>query len=99
MGEEKEKLAAAASQASVAYSPPVRKPEPRTDATQPSAEEGGQAATADEGEKKVRALRKKLRDIEKLKEKPEKDLDPLQKEKIKGEADIRKQMRELGAEE
>lgn len=97
--EEKEKLAAAASQASVAYSPPVRKPEPRTDAPQPSAEEGSQAATADEVEKKVRALRKKLRDIEKLKEKPEKDLDPLQKEKIKGEADIRKQMRELGAEE
>jgi len=54
---------------------------------------------ADEVEKKVRALRKKLRDIEKLKEKAASGpLDPLQQTKIDGEVDIVRQIRELGAE-
>jgi len=51
-----------------------------------------------EVEKKVRALRKKLRDIDKLKEKPEKDLDTLQKQKLAGEAELIQQIRDLGAE-
>lgn len=49
-----------------------------------------------EVEKKVRALRKKLRDIEKLKEKPAQSLDVLQREKIAGELAIIKQIQELG---
>eukprot|EP00930_Biecheleria_cincta_P001984 TRINITY_DN103061_c0_g1_i1.p1 TRINITY_DN103061_c0_g1~~TRINITY_DN103061_c0_g1_i1.p1 ORF type:complete len:633 (-),score=136.55 TRINITY_DN103061_c0_g1_i1:221-2119(-) len=69
--------------------PPVEKPA--------AAAEGG--ALADEVEKRVRALRKKLRDIEKLKEKAAAGpLDPLQKQKIEGEADLIRQIRELGAE-
>mmetsp|Transcript_29764 Transcript_29764/g.81586 ORF Transcript_29764/g.81586 Transcript_29764/m.81586 type:complete len:633 (-) Transcript_29764:54-1952(-) len=58
-------------------------------------------ATSEENpdvEKKVRALRKKLRDIEKLKEKPEKDLDVLQRQKLAGEADILQQIFDLGAD-
>lgn len=51
-----------------------------------------------EVEKKVRTLRKKLRDIEKLKEKPAAELEKLQLEKLKGEADLIRQIRELGAE-
>jgi len=49
-------------------------------------------------EKKVRALKKKLRDIQKIKEKPEKEIDKLQWQKIAGEEDIKAQIRELGAE-
>mmetsp|Transcript_58459 Transcript_58459/g.161766 ORF Transcript_58459/g.161766 Transcript_58459/m.161766 type:complete len:655 (-) Transcript_58459:107-2071(-) len=59
---------------------------------------GAGAGGNPEVEKKVRALRKKLRDIEKLKEKPDGELDPLQRQKIAGEADIVNQIRELGAE-
>mmetsp|Transcript_34497 Transcript_34497/g.75286 ORF Transcript_34497/g.75286 Transcript_34497/m.75286 type:complete len:621 (-) Transcript_34497:92-1954(-) len=50
-----------------------------------------------EVEKKVRAIRKKLRDIEKLKEKTE-PLDPLQQQKIDGEGELLNQLRDLGAE-
>lgn len=58
------------------------------------------AAPADETEieKRVRALRKKIRDIEKLKEKDPATLDPLQKQKIQGEAELIQQIRALGAE-
>ncbi|CAE7208744.1 SPBC4B4.04 [Symbiodinium sp. CCMP2592] len=54
----------------------------------------------DEVEKKVRALRKKLRDIEKLKEKVATGapIDLLQKQKLDGEAEIIQQIRSLGAE-
>eukprot|EP00929_Paragymnodinium_shiwhaense_P063122 TRINITY_DN31554_c0_g1_i1.p1 TRINITY_DN31554_c0_g1~~TRINITY_DN31554_c0_g1_i1.p1 ORF type:complete len:638 (+),score=197.96 TRINITY_DN31554_c0_g1_i1:136-2049(+) len=58
---------------------------------------GGDGENA-EVEKKVRALRKKLRDIEKLKEKADKDLDVLQREKLKTEGDLIQQIRDLGAE-
>lgn len=51
-----------------------------------------------EVEKKVRALKKKLRDIEKLKERPANELDPLQREKIKTEVEIVSQIRALGGE-
>ena len=49
-------------------------------------------------EKKARAIKKKLREIEKLKEKPEKDLDPLQRQKIAQEAEFLQQLRDLGEE-
>jgi len=49
-------------------------------------------------EKKVRALKKKLRDIQKIKEKPDKEIDKLQWQKIAGEEDIKAQIRELGAD-
>merc|ERR1712183_504142 len=68
----------------------------------PSSPLGAAAAGSDsinpEVDKKVRALRKKLRDIEKLKEKPVAELDTLQKQKISGEAEIIAQIRDLGAE-
>lgn len=51
-----------------------------------------------EVEKKVRALRKKVRDIQKLKEKPDKELDVLQRQKLTQEAELISQIRELGAE-
>uniref|UniRef100_A0A7S4S1T1 Translation initiation factor beta propellor-like domain-containing protein n=1 Tax=Alexandrium monilatum TaxID=311494 RepID=A0A7S4S1T1_9DINO len=59
---------------------------------------GGAAGGNAEVEKKVRALRKKLREIEKLKEKPDAELEPLQRQKMAGEADIVRQIRELGSE-
>jgi len=45
-------------------------------------------------------LRKKLRDIDKLKEKAATGapLDPLQKQKLEGESEILQQIRSLGAE-
>lgn len=101
--DQKAKLEAAMS--NTEFSPPVRKtePEPTPAEKEPpraAASASNEVATDNpEVEKKVRALRKKLRDIEKLKEKPAKDLDVLQKEKIKGEADLLKQLRELGVDE
>lgn len=77
------------------FEPPTRSSEPIQPVTISRAQEP--AGEVSEVEKKVRALRKKLRDIEKLKEK-EGPLDPLQKQKIDGEADIIFQIRELGAE-
>lgn len=64
------------------------------------AEKPPAAGDADEVEKKIRGLRKKLRDIEKLKEKAATgaSLDPLQKQKLEGEAEILQQIRSLGAE-
>jgi len=74
-------------------------PPPRAD-TKPVATAAAEApaATGDEVEKKVRALRKKLRDIEKLKEKVAGGgpIDPLQKQKLEGEAEIIQQIRALG---
>lgn len=106
--EREEKLAAALSHTE--FSPPPRKEKekeaepaenepPRAVASSRKEGEGGGAADNPDVERKVKALRKKLRDIEKLKEKPTKDLDVLQKEKLKGEADLLKQLRELGVEE
>jgi translation initiation factor 2A len=101
--EQKEKLAAAlapttAAKAQVEFSPPSRKSEPEP-STSPSTTGGTASIDHPEVEKKARAIRKKLRDIEKLKEKPAKDLDTLQKEKIKGEADLWKQLKDLGYDE
>eukprot|EP00406_Dinophysis_acuminata_P002607 CAMPEP_0179231532 /NCGR_PEP_ID=MMETSP0797-20121207/11391_1 /TAXON_ID=47934 /ORGANISM="Dinophysis acuminata, Strain DAEP01" /LENGTH=626 /DNA_ID=CAMNT_0020938621 /DNA_START=130 /DNA_END=2010 /DNA_ORIENTATION=- len=59
---------------------------------------GSDAEMNPEIEKKVKALKKKLRDIEKLKEKPAAELDVLQKNKIKAEADLVAQIRALGGE-
>ncbi|CAJ1397767.1 unnamed protein product [Effrenium voratum] len=79
----------------------------RTHAPSEDSEPAPSAASADmpagggeELEKKVRALRKKLRDIEKLKEKAASGgpLDTLQKQKLEGEAEILRQIRALGAE-
>jgi len=103
--EAKEKLEAALSAATtpVPFSPPARKVAEEAPKEQPAATKDNEkeaAATGDgnpEVEKKVRALKKKLRDIEKLKEKPAKDLDPLQKEKIAGEGALLKQLAELEA--
>jgi len=77
--------------------------EPKANRAQPPqpASETAKAAPAGENaeiEKKVRALRKKMRDIEKLKEKPAQSLDVLQREKIAGEPEIIRQIQELGFE-
>lgn len=66
----------------------------------PAASGGAKGPTSDnpEVEKKVRALRKKFRDIQKLKETPSDKLDKLQREKIAGEGDLIRQLAELGAE-
>jgi len=42
--------------------------------------------------------KKKLREIEKLKQKPSEDLDVLQKKKVEGEAEVLAKLRELGYE-
>mmetsp|Transcript_81891 Transcript_81891/g.210975 ORF Transcript_81891/g.210975 Transcript_81891/m.210975 type:complete len:635 (+) Transcript_81891:177-2081(+) len=102
---EKEKLAAALSpQAGGNTAKPKAKPSFDPPARAEKEEAGESSAPAAEGEenaeveKKIRAVRKKLRDIAKLKEKADKDLDPLQREKIAGEADLVQQIRDLGAE-
>lgn len=65
----------------------------------PAAEKEAPAGDGDaDNEKKIRALKKKLRDIEKLKEKPPGSLDTLQKQKINGEAELLQQLEELGGE-
>lgn len=61
-------------------------------------EASGPAELNPEAEKKVRALKKKLRDIEKLKDKPAAELDVLQRQKLDGEAEIIAQIRSLGGE-
>lgn len=100
--EEKEKLAAARGGKNVAEPAPAKQafaPAPRAaEAAEPEAASVNDGSVNPEVDKKVRALRKKLRDIEKLKEKPAAELDPLQKEKIAGEAEIIAQIRALGAE-
>eukprot|EP00427_Karlodinium_veneficum_P034023 CAMPEP_0169291452 /NCGR_PEP_ID=MMETSP1016-20121227/62251_1 /TAXON_ID=342587 /ORGANISM="Karlodinium micrum, Strain CCMP2283" /LENGTH=591 /DNA_ID=CAMNT_0009382051 /DNA_START=130 /DNA_END=1906 /DNA_ORIENTATION=- len=100
---QKEKLAAAlapttAAKAQVEFSPPSRKSEEPAP-SKATASEPAPSADHPEIEKKARALNKKLRDIRKLKEKDPKDLDPLQREKIKGEADLVKQLKDLGFDE
>jgi len=83
-----------------AASTPVEPKANRAQPPQPAAETA-KAAPAGENaeiEKKVRALRKKMRDIEKLKEKPAQSLDVLQREKIAGEPEIIRQIQELGFE-
>jgi translation initiation factor 2A len=107
--EKKEKLAVAlapsavaAATAPVEFTPPSR-PAPvekaEADGAPASSGGGGGGELHPEVEKKARAIRKKIRDIEKLKEKKPSELDTLQKEKIKGEADLLKQLRDLGVEE
>lgn len=97
--EKAEKLAAALSPKAATVAPAAKAtgntfvPPPRGEQDAAPA-----AASADEVEKKIRALRKKLRDVAKLKEKAEKDLDPLQREKISGEADLVRQLKDLGAD-
>lgn len=98
----KDKLAAAlAASTKVEFTPPARaaaveeEPAEKAAATQGRGEAEKEAGPSDanpEVEKKIRALKKKLRDIDKLKEKPAKDLDPLQKEKIAGEAALLNQV-------
>lgn len=77
-------------------------PEPAAPkAAVPAAAAGASAAAGSDNpevEKKVRALRKKLRDIVKLKETEPAKLDPLQREKIAAEGDLIRQLAELGAE-
>ncbi|CAE7039839.1 eif2a [Symbiodinium sp. CCMP2456] len=96
----KKKAKEAAAQA--APEPDVEKfvPPPRTGDAKPApsactAAESQEAVGGDEVEKKVRALRKKLRDIEKLKEKVATGapIDPLQKQKLDGEAELIQQLR------
>lgn len=86
-----------ASAAPVGFEPPARHAAAVEETAKDNVAAGG-GADNPEVEKKVKALRKKLREIEKVKEKPEKDRDVLQKQKILGEADIIRQIRELGAE-
>lgn len=105
----KESALEAATQASPApdlpesFTPPARAVEekaPKADRPETTAQmsdSAGGTGDTSEVEKRVRALRKKLRDIEKLKAQPG-PLDPLQKQKIDGEAEIIRQIRELGAE-
>ncbi|CAK9009894.1 Eukaryotic translation initiation factor 2A (eIF-2A) [Durusdinium trenchii] len=80
------------------FSPPQRG-EAEKPAEKP--EEKPAAGEGDEVEKKIRALRKKLRDIEKLKEKASAggSLDPLQKQKLDGEAEILQQQLGLVVQE
>lgn len=97
---DKEKLAAALAPAEASpFTPPARGDGAGAGSTsKPAGDADGGEAT--EVEKKVRALRKKLRDIEKLKEKAASGpLDPLQKQKIDGEAELVRQIRELGVQE
>eukprot|EP00927_Polykrikos_kofoidii_P083650 TRINITY_DN8617_c2_g1_i1.p1 TRINITY_DN8617_c2_g1~~TRINITY_DN8617_c2_g1_i1.p1 ORF type:complete len:655 (+),score=171.33 TRINITY_DN8617_c2_g1_i1:54-2018(+) len=70
------------------------------DAAGPEGGDSGAAGEIDpaEVEKKVRSLRKKLRDIAKLKEKPRNQLDVLQTQKLAGEEELLRQIRDLGAE-
>lgn len=99
--EAKEKLTAAlnASTQPVPFTPPARNAaeEPRAEAAAANDASAAGGEGNPEVEKKVRALKKKLRDIDKLKEKPAKDLDPLQKEKIAAEGGLLKQLEELEA--
>jgi len=83
-----------------AASTPVEPKANRAQPPQPAAETAKAAPAVEnaEIEKKVRALRKKMRDIEKLKEKPAQSLDVLQREKIAGEPEIIRQIQELGFE-
>eukprot|EP00928_Gymnodinium_smaydae_P042360 TRINITY_DN28535_c0_g1_i1.p1 TRINITY_DN28535_c0_g1~~TRINITY_DN28535_c0_g1_i1.p1 ORF type:complete len:639 (-),score=160.65 TRINITY_DN28535_c0_g1_i1:72-1988(-) len=98
---EQERLTNALAPSASAAAPPAKAAAP---AAAPAAaaqeEQVSAAAGADnlEVEKKVRALRKKLRDIEKLKEKPASELDVLQRQKLDTEAEILQQIRNLGAE-
>eukprot|EP00933_Yihiella_yeosuensis_P078103 TRINITY_DN8920_c4_g1_i1.p1 TRINITY_DN8920_c4_g1~~TRINITY_DN8920_c4_g1_i1.p1 ORF type:complete len:626 (+),score=147.33 TRINITY_DN8920_c4_g1_i1:194-2071(+) len=83
------------------FEPPKREaPKAAPAASAPAAAAGGGGGGGGENsevEKRVRALRKKLRDIEKLKAQ-DGPLDPLQKQKIEGEGELIRQIRELGAE-
>eukprot|EP00913_Durusdinium_trenchii_P028614 g26837.t1 len=74
------------------------KAEAKEEAPQAEPAKPAKFSEGDEVEKKIRALRKKLRDIEKLKEKASAggSLDPLQKQKLDGEAEILQQIRNLG---
>eukprot|EP00747_Dinoflagellata_sp_TGD_P165270 gnl/TRDRNA2_/TRDRNA2_186328_c0_seq1.p1 gnl/TRDRNA2_/TRDRNA2_186328_c0~~gnl/TRDRNA2_/TRDRNA2_186328_c0_seq1.p1 ORF type:complete len:648 (-),score=147.96 gnl/TRDRNA2_/TRDRNA2_186328_c0_seq1:253-2196(-) len=109
--EAKEKLAAALSQTKVEFSPPSRSAEAPAPAPTPAPAakedgggggDGGSGAQFESGnaevDKEVRKLRKKVRDIEKLKEKPPSELDPLQAKKINDLPGLLQQLRDLGAE-
>lgn len=104
-GESEEPAAASAKAAPKAPAAPAAKaPAPKAQAapsaTPPAAASATASSTIDnpEVEKKVKALRKKLRDIAKLKEGDTAKLDPLQREKIATEGDLIQQLAELGAE-
>merc|ERR1712151_82946 len=89
---EKEGAALQASSAPSTFEPPARpaaKEAPKSEAAADGPSSG--AFDNPEVEKQVRKLQKTLRQIQTLKEKPEKELDKLQKEKIQGEADIIRQ--------
>jgi len=71
-------------------------------AEEATASAGVAAAASSAGgevEKRVRALQKKLRDIKKLKERPAAELDVLQRQKLRQEADLLKQLQDLGFDE
>eukprot|EP00931_Biecheleriopsis_adriatica_P050782 TRINITY_DN29427_c0_g1_i1.p1 TRINITY_DN29427_c0_g1~~TRINITY_DN29427_c0_g1_i1.p1 ORF type:complete len:657 (-),score=180.27 TRINITY_DN29427_c0_g1_i1:39-1961(-) len=97
---DEEKPAAADAASSATFTPPARADSgaAATKAAQqaPAPAEGDAADT----DKKIRALKKKLREIEQIKEKEAggQELNDSQKQKISGEAEILRQLRELGAE-
>mmetsp|Transcript_74829 Transcript_74829/g.242985 ORF Transcript_74829/g.242985 Transcript_74829/m.242985 type:complete len:265 (+) Transcript_74829:979-1773(+) len=108
-GESEEPAAASAkaapkAPASSAAAPAAKAQAPKAQAAPAAAPPAAASATASstidnpEVEKKVKALRKKLRDIAKLKEGDTAKLDPLQREKIATEGDLIQQLAELGAE-
>lgn len=76
-----------------------RKPEVSAAASS-SVPSGARGPVSDnpEVEKRVRALRKKMRDVAKLEESDPSKLDKLQREKIAGKGDLVRQLAELGAE-
>lgn len=106
----KENAQASATEAGVQERPPAKaalaEPEPLALAAQKPEAPKQAVGSADvppfsdnpEVEKKVKALRKKLRDIAKLKETEPAKLDKLQRDKIAGEAELMQQLRDLGAE-
>lgn len=96
--EKREKAAAALTPAKAAPAKAKSAPAPakEPEAAAPARVPANDLEVSPEVEKRIRNLRKKLQQIEKLKEKSPGELDPLQREKIQTEGEILAELRELG---